>query len=566
MSPAMLADLAHLMARLDQTSKRLELAGLIAALLSSLEPEEIAPAVRLILGQVFAEWDNRALNMSWQAVDDIIDELVHTAPAEREAIYGQAVDGGQVVELLLERARRAPPEPPPLTLLEVYRTFEQIAAAAGSGSRARKAGLLRNLLRRSSPAEAKVIVKNVIGEMRHGAGEGIVLDGIARAAGVPAPLVMRANQLWGDLGEAATVALTAGEAALRAADVKLFRPMKPMLAATAEDMADVFERHGGPDSGVALEYKLDGARVQVHKNGSQVRIYSRQLQDVTDSLPDVVALIRQGILAETAVFDGEAVAVDAQGRPLPFQDLMRRFRRVRDIAATVAEIPLRLALFDILYHDGRSLIDDPYERRWQVLGSVVSRDIAALSLVERSLPATMEEAKVFAEAARRAGHEGVMAKQLGSRYTPGVRGKGWLKLKHVFSLDLAIVAAEWGYGRRHGWLSNYHLAARDAGTGEYHVVGKTFKGLTDAEFEAMTARLLALEIRRRDGTVFVQPQVVVEVLAGEVQASPHYRSGLALRFARIVRIRDDKPVAEVDTLDTLRQFYEDQFRFKGRRT
>jgi DNA ligase-1 len=556
-----LSALAHLTARLDQTTKRLELAALIADFLKSLAPDEIAPAVRLIVGQVFAEWDERALNVSWQAVNNVVEGLIEVPDADREAIYAQAVDGGEVVEHLLERGRREPVQPPPLALLEVYHTFEQIAASSGSGSRTFKTELLRGLLLRADAQEAKVIVKNVIGEMRHGAGEGMILEGIARAAAVRPAVVMRANQLWGDLGEVAAVALLQGEPALRAANLKLFRPVKPMLAAIAEDMAEAFERHGGR---LALEFKLDGARVQVHKDGDRVRIYSRQLQDVTGSLPDLVDRIRQGVGAGAAVFDGEAVAVDAHGHPLPFQDLMRRFRRVRDIAAMVAEVPLQLHLFDVLYLDGESLIDEPYEERWRALERTVAAPPAGLGLVRRLLPATIAEGQAFAEEAHVAGHEGVMSKQLSGPYTPGVRGKGWLKLKYVFTLDLAIVAAEWGYGRRHGWLSNYHLATRDAVTGEYHVVGKTFKGLTDAEFDAMTARLLALETGRKGGTVYVRPEVVVEVLAGEVQKSPRYRSGLALRFARIVRIRDDKPVAEVDTLDTLRRVYEDQFKYKGR--
>jgi DNA ligase 1 len=566
MAATPLADLAELLSRVEQTRKRLELASLLADFLKRLEPEEIPAAVRLIVGQVFAEWDERALNVSWQTVSEVVNSMVAAAPSDKDAVYAEAVDGGQAIQILLEHFRRVAPEQSPLTIVEVYRTFEQIAAVSGSGSRARKEGLLQALLRRAGPAGAKVIVKNVFGEMRHGAGEGIMLEGIARAAGVPAAVVIRANQLWGDLGEVAHVALTESEAALRAASIKLFRPLKPMLAATAEEMSEAFAQHKGR---LALEYKLDGARVQIHKDGPQVRIYSRQLKDVTASLPDVVAMIQQGVRAQNAVLDGEAVAVDAKGHPLPFQDLMRRFRRVRDIEATIAEVPLQLYLFDVLYLDGRSLIDEPYTARWQALEAAAGDGAydrpAGFALVRRTLPAAIEEGLAFAQEARQAGHEGVMAKQLDSRYTPGTRGKGWLKLKHVFSLDLVIVAAEWGYGRRHGWLSDYHLAARDPASGEFEVIGKTFKGLTDAEFEAMTQRLLGLEVRRKPGVVYVEPKVVVEVLAGEVQKSPRYRSGLALRFARIIRIRDDKPARDADTLDTVRQMYEDQFRYKGRR-
>jgi DNA ligase-1 len=238
---------------------------------------------------------------------------------------------------------------------------------------------------------------------------------------------------------------------------------------------------------------------------------------------------------------------------------MRRFRRKHAVAAMVEEIPIQLHLFDALYVDGEALVDAPYRERWAAL----ERATGGSNLVRRLLPGTTEEGHAFAEAAHRDGHEGVMAKDLDSAYNPGVRGKSWLKLKHVMSLDLVIVAADWGYGRRHGWLSNYHLAARDA-TGEYLVVGKTFKGLTDDEFRTMTERLLALERGRKRSTVLVQPQVVVEVLFNEIQESSQYRSGLALRFARITRVREDKSPAQADTLQTLRELYERQFQYKGR--
>jgi DNA ligase-1 len=550
------ARLAHLGEQLERTTKRLELAALLADFLRGLPPEEIPPAVRLTIGQVFPEWDGRALNVSWKAVMTVMDELADAPPAVRDEIAAQAVDGGQAVRILLERTRRQPLSPPPLTILEVFHTFEDIAETAGRGSRARKEALLRGLLVRATPVEAKYLVKIVYQEMRHGVSEGIMLDAVARAAGVKTRLVRRANQLWGDLGEVALVALTERETGLKKATVRLFRPLKPMLAQTAGDLAEAFERYEGR---VALEYKLDGARVQIHRRGDKVRIYSRHLAEVTASLPDVVAEVRDQSAAEEAILEGEAVAMDAEGRPLPFQHLMRRFRRKHAVAATIEEIPIQLHLFDALYIDGKTLVDAPCQERWAALEKAAGK----LNLVRRLIPKTLEEGEAFAEAAYRDGHEGVMAKDLDSAYTPGVRGKSWLKLKHVISLDLVIVAADWGYGRRHGWLSNYHLAARGVDS-EYLVVGKTFKGLTDGEFRDMTGRLLALERSRKGGTVFVQPQVVVEVLFNEIQESSQYRSGLALRFARISRVREDKTAAEADTIQTLRQLYEKQFQYKGR--
>jgi DNA ligase-1 len=557
MSETLFSKLAQLGERLEQTSKRTELAALLAGFLNELAPEEIPPAVRLTIGQVFPEWDERTLSVSWKAVMGVVEQLAEVSDALREEVSARAVDGGETVQMLLELGRRQAPNQPPLTIVAVYRTFAQIAESSGRGSRARKEGMLRDLFQRATSLEAKYLAKAIFQEMRHGVSEGIMLDGIAKAAGVKTRLVRRANQLWGDVGEVALVALTEGAPGLEMASVRLFRPIKPMLAQTSDDIEEAFARYPGR---LALEYKLDGARVQIHRRGDRVEIFSRNLADVSGSLPDVVGEIRKGLAVQEAVLDGEAVAVDATGRPLPFQHLMRRFRRKHAVAELIEEIPIQLYLFDLLYVDGRSLIDVSQEVRWSALEAAAEN----LTLVPRLVPGTLAEAREFARAARQAGHEGVMAKDLDSVFSPGVRGKSWLKLKHVESLDLVIVAADWGYGRRHGWLSNYHLAVRDARTGAFPVVGKTFKGLTDEQFQEMTARLLELERTRKGGTVFVQPQVVVEVLFNEVQESSQYESGLALRFARISRLREDKGPAEADTMESLRRLFERQFEYKGR--
>jgi len=551
------ACLAELGERLEATTKRTEMATLLADFLRELQPEEIRPAVRLTIGQIFAEWDERSLNVSVGAAMDVVDELVDASPTVRDEVAAQAVDPGHRAYLLLDAARKAPPVPPALTILDVFQTFEQVAETSGRGSRARKHALLGALLERATAVEAKYLVRILFQEMRHGVNEGVMLTGIAEAAHVKPALVRRANQLWGEVGEVALVALTEGRDGLRRATLRLFRPIKPMLAQTADDIQEPFRRFDGR---VALEFKLDGARVQIHSRDSEVRIYSRNLSDVTASLPDVAAEIRALLGDREAIVEGEAVAVDSEGRPLPFQHLMRRFRRKHDVAATTEEIPVQLYLFDALYLDRASLIDEPNHARWAALQQAVD----GTDLVPRLVTTDVEQAETFAGQARRAGHEGVMAKDPESTYTPGVRGKSWLKLKHVTSLDLAIVAADWGYGRRHGWLSNYHLAVRDEESGRFLVVGKTYKGLTDDQFREMTERLLALEESRARGTVFVQPRVVVEVLFNEIQESSQYESGFALRFARVSRIRDDKRASDTDTLDTLQELYEDQFRYKGR--
>jgi DNA ligase-1 len=550
-------ELALLGEQLEKTTGRLRLAEMIAQFLQRLAPDEIPSGLRLLIGQIFPEWDERALNLSWRAVSKIAEELTEATDADRQTIYSEAVDAGEAMLLLFEEFRANPPQPPPLTILEVYQTFEQIAETSGKGSRARKEKHLRSLLLRATAVEAKYLVKNVVREMRHGVSEGIVLDAIAQASGAKKKVVRRANMLCGDLGEVAAVALSKGQAGLVEIRPQLFRPLKPMLALTAKDLADAFDHHRGE---IALEYKLDGARVQIHKDDSTVEIYSRNLSRVTKSLPEIVEEVGAQARVETAILEGEVIAVDDEGRPLPFQHLMRRFRRVHKITEIAQQVPVQLYLFDILYRDGQSLVDLPNHERWQILEETKGNTLA----VPRMVPHDVVEGEAFAREAYRKGHEGLMVKHLVSPYSPGVRGKAWFKVKRTISLDLVIVAADWGYGRRHGWLSNYHLAARDEEEGSFLDVGKTFKGLTDEEFKEMTQRLLALETHRSGGTVFVQPKVVVEVLFNEIQASSQYESGLALRFARISRHREDKSPDAADTIQTMRQLFQQQFEHKGR--
>jgi DNA ligase-1 len=340
-------------------------------------------------------------------------------------------------------------------------------------------------------------------------------------------------------------------------DFKVFRPVKLMLAQMAVDVAEAIREHGGK---TAFEYKLDGARVQIHKEGESIKIFSRRLSDVTGSLPEVVELVRRNVKAENAILEGEAIAVSEDGHPLPFQHLMRRFRRVHGIEDLASAVPVKLYLFDILYLNGRSLIMLPYIERRQIL----AENVGEIPLTRQIVTGSVEEAERFLAEAIDAGHEGLMAKKVDSEYVPGIRGKRWLKIKPTLPpLDLVIVAAEYGYGRRRGWLSDYYLAARDAETGEFLTVGKTFKGLTDAEITEMTRRLKELAIKEEPRRVYVIPKIVVEVAYNEIQKSPKYRCGMALRFARITRIREDKNPEEADTIQRVREIYENQFSKKG---
>ncbi len=518
---------ANLCRKLESTTKRTEKVTYLVDFLKQLDHDEIAPAVSFVTGRPFPESDERVLEVGGQTV-----WKVHRNTGQSALVQS------------------------PVTILEVYRTFEKIANTSGAGSRQRKEMLMNTLLSRLPRSDADYLMRIVFGEMRVGAVEGVVLDAIAKATSINAKQVRRANMLLGSLPNVAERALTQGGSTFENVGVKLFVPIKPMLAEMAEGPKEAIKEHGGIS---AFEFKYDGARIQIHRKDDQVRIFSRRLTDVTTSVPDIVRLARERIRGSEYLVEGEIVAIGQEGKPLPFQDLMRRFRRVHEIDAMVTSIPLRLFLFDVIYLDGKLLIDEPYERRWDTLRGLAEAELLATRIVTRDVG----EAEKMMQASIQSGHEGLMAKDLKSTYTPGVRGKKWFKIKSAETLDVVIVAADWGSGRRKGWLSNYHLAVRDDASGEFLVVGKTFKGLTDQEFTEITPKLLGLKTKETDYTVYVKPSIVVEVAFNEIQHSPHYKSRFALRFARITRFREDKRPENADTLQRLTKLYQDQFRFKS---
>ncbi len=446
----------------------------------------------------------------------------------------------------LHQLRDVPPAGvPSLDIADIDAAFDRIAQTAGRGSASARDGLLRQLLGRSTSEEQDFLVRLLFGELRQGALEGVLTDAVARAAGLPAADVRRAAMLAGDLAPVARAALTG--APLSQFILQPFQPVQPMLAESADDVADAIEALGE----ASFEYKLDGARIQVHKLDDEVKVYSRNLRDVTAAVPEIVTVVRAAP-ARAMVLDGEAIAMRANGTPHPFQVTMRRFGRKLDVDRLRAELPLTPFFFDALYVDGQPLVDEPLARRVRVLGE----QIAGANLVPRVVTAVPEAAAAFAREALAAGHEGVMAKAVAGAYAAGRRGQAWLKVKRARTLDLVILAAEWGSGRRRGTLSNLHLGARDGERGGFVMLGKTFKGLTDEMLTWQTQKFLELEIGRDDRTVYVRPAIVAEVAFNEIQASPQYPGGLALRFARVKSYRSDKTPAEADTIATVRAIYD----------
>jgi DNA ligase-1 len=548
-------DFALVCQSLSQTQSRLQMAETVGTFLAALDIDEAEVAARFIVGRAVEQGEEKRLQVSGRAIWKIVAGITGTEE-QGEEIFTAAEDFGEAVEMML-KYRPVDPEPM-LTIRELNEKFIAIAAIEGRHARNRKLDALRELFERASALEAKYIAKILIREMRHGMSEGLMLEAIAKMASRPVAEVRRIHMLEADLGRVVRMLRSPDveksvEGVSSTASSGVVKPLKPMLAQTAVDVAEAYAMLGQE---ISFEHKIDGARVQVHHlDAGEVRIFSRRMNEITQSLPEVVE-IAQRLGARRAILDGEVIAVDAAGRPAAFQEVMRRFGRTRDIEKMRAEQPVRLFVFDLLALDGELLIDLPLAERIGALSALA--ESAGLDLVDRIVEPNLPVAEKFYADAVAAGYEGVMAKSLASKYMPGARGRGWLKIKHTHTLDLAIVAAEWGYGRRHGWLSNYHLAARDEKTGAFVMVGKTFKGLTDAQFREMTERLLALKIDESHGTVTVRPAVVVEVAYNDLQRSPQYEGGIALRFARIVRIRDDKKPADADTLATMSSEFERQ--------
>ena len=434
-----------------------------------------------------------------------------------------------------------------LELRAVNDRFEAIARVAGAGSKRARLHLLGALFARATESERDYLRRLVLGDLRQGALESALIEGIAAAANVPDAAVRRAVMLEGSASAVARVAMASGEAGLARFRLEPLKPVRPMLAQPADTMDDAVHALGD----AMLEYKLDGARIQVHRLGEDVRIYSRQLNDVTAGLPEVVETV-SALPGRSLILDGEVLALRPDGRPHPFQVTMRRFGRTSDVAAMRETIPLTATFFDCLYRDAE-LIDDPFAERRDALV-----DLAGTNLV---VPGRRtddpREACAFLRDALEAGHEGIMAKAPASLYAAGNRGADWLKVKQVHTLDLVVLAAEWGSGRRSGWLSNLHLGAR-ADDGSFVMLGKTFKGLTDRLLEWQTRELLAREIGREDRVVHVKPELVVEIAVNDLQSSPHYPAGLALRFARVKRYRRDKRPGEADRIDTVQRLYAEQ--------
>jgi DNA ligase-1 len=495
----LLAEIATASEDIRSTSGRGAKVTRLAACLAALAPDEVPAGVAFLSGRLL----QRQTGAGWAALRDL---------------------------------------PPPgagstLTVLEVDAAFARMAALAGAGSIGARRELVHSLFARAGEPEQRLLRGLIAGELRQGAQEGVMIEAAARAASVPASELRRALMLRGDLGDVAATALRDGAEGLRRYRLEVGRPLQPMLAQTAESVTSALERLGT----AAIEWKLDGARIQIHRHGTDVAVFTRTLDDITARVPEVVDAVR-ALPVTAAVFDGEAIALAANGRPLPFQVTSARIAGRRNVESLRKDVPLTPVVFDLLHLDGTDLLERPGSERFTALAGA-----APQLVVPRLSDPDADAAEAFAREALAHGHEGVMVKALDQPYEAGRRGAGWLKVKPVHTLDLVVLAAEWGHGRRQGVLSNLHLGARDP-DGGFVMLGKTFKGMTDAMLAWQTERLLELESGRDGHIVHVRPELVVEIAFDGIQTSPRYPGGVALRFARVKRYRSDKRAGDADTI------------------
>ncbi|HVF38293.1 MAG TPA: ATP-dependent DNA ligase [Gemmatimonadaceae bacterium] len=502
-----LEEVAQTSAAVAATSGRLDKIAKLAALLTRVPPDDIATAIGLLTG-----WPRQGkIGVGWASV---------------------------------AAARDATPAPAAaLELGDVDRVFDQLLSTRGRNSGTERARLLNELFSRATTEEQQFLAAMLVGEVRQGALEGVLIEAVAKAAAIKPDKVRRAAMMAGDLGVIAQAALRDGEQALAEYQLQLFRPVQPMLADSSETVAEALSG----DAPVAVEWKLDGARIQVHRSDDRIAVYTRNLIEVTNAVPEVVEAVA-ALRARELILDGEVIALDADRRPHSFQTTMHRFGRRMNFLKLRDEIPLSPFFFDILYHDGESIVDQPLASRLQRLDSIIPESLRP----PRIITARVEDAERFETETLSRGHEGIMVKSLSAPYAAGRRGSAWQKVKRARTLDLVVIAVEWGSGRRKGRLSNLHLGARDPATGGFVMLGKTFKGMTDALLEWQTKELLARETGRDAHIVYVRPELVVEIAFNDVQVSPHYPGGVALRFARVKGYRPDKNPGEADTIEIVR--------------
>lgn len=557
-------ELVSVYEELDATAATLEKTAILAEAFSTSDKDHLSMVVKLVRGKVFANWESVELGVSSSLTLEAIEKATGIPETDIEDIWREKGDLGSAAEIAIAEKAQQSLVSNPVTVSRVYNTLQDLAAFEGEGSQARRVDTIAGLLSDASPHEAKYIVRTIVGAMRLGVGEGLIRDAIAEAFldGTDEAIgcVERGYEVTNDFAVVANRAKSDGREGLNALDIELFRPIKPMLAQKASDVSEALDELGDEDGDVLFETKYDGIRAKLHRRDDEIRLYTRRLEDVTTQFPDIIEAVEQGIDSTNYIIEGEIVGYDPETTAiLPFQELSQRIKRKYNIEAMSEEIPVTLYVFDILYMDQQSLLEQPLRHRIERLTDIHSRIPQALERADYRQTSSLTDATNFYEEVVRAGHEGVMAKNLDATYQPGNRVGYQLKIKTTMEpLDLVVTRAKWSEGRKSDYLGRPYLACRDTDSNSFKEVGRMHTGFTDNQLEEFTALVEPL-ITSVDGReAQLKPEIVLEVEYEEIQESPKYGSGFALRFPRLSRIRDDLDPVDIDTLERVQRLYDQQ--------
>jgi len=558
------AELASLFDELSAYSSRLKKTDIIADFLTRASEDDIEIVCTFLAGRIFPAWDTRDIGVAGKTLVKVIANISGKSSEDVIESYRDTGHLGITAERLLEKkvAMSLAAFEEDLTVAELYRQFEEMAATTGKGSAQKKQRMLASLLSRATPREAYYVVSLAMRNLLIGSKEGVTEDAVAQSFDVPPDAVRRAWMLTNDIGLVARIAKTEGFSGLQALDIEPMRPVRPMLAQNVAGASEALDVMGGQ---AAFETKYDGARIQVHKIGPEIKLFSRKMEDLTEALPDIRLAVKESVHADSVILDCEAIAVDNRtGKVIPFQNVLNRIRRKYKVRELSHQIPMQLRPFDILYLNGDSLVDRSLVERRALLEKTVVPLDGRCKPSEFKILDDPEAVSEFFKRSIDAGHEGLMAKELSADYSPGIRGRKMVKLKETLeSLDLVVIAAEYGHGRKAGWITSYELAARDEDNEQWAPVGRVSSGASDEQLKELTEEIKPLIISEHGRIVDVEPQIVLEVKFNEIQKSPNYASGFALRFPRIVRIREDKGPDDVETLERVEALYHLQFKLKG---
>jgi DNA ligase-1 len=567
------ATLAEAFEKLEQTASYLEKNSIITELLKNTAVGEIEKVVLLLLGRPWPAYVSKETGVGLQQLKKAIAKASGYPPSEVERLMREVGDLGEVARRLMMKKKQVTLFAEKLTVEKVFDKIKQLPDITGEGSVDRKIDSISELLTSSQPLEAKFIVRTVLGDLRIGVAEGRLRDAIASAFGVSPEKVEHAYMLTTDYSLVAKAVAESGERGLQKLGVSVGHPVNPMLAQRAEDIAEILERMGGK---AAFELKLDGIRVQVHKDGEEIALFTRRMENYTHMFPDIINPLRKALRPTRVVVDGELVAIDKKtGKPMPFQEVLKR-RRKYDIGEVAEQIPVEIHFFDVLLADGKTMLDEPYLKRRAMLERIVEEIEGKVRVVEQKILSDPAEIQKFCDYAIKLGHEGLLAKDLNSNYRAGRREFVWLKLKPTLeTLDLVVVGAHHGKGKRAGFFGSYILAARDEESERFKTVTRCGSGFTDDDLKELTEMFKKIQLRRPHEDVDIEiecdsyfpPQVVFEVAYEEIQVSPEekHTSGLGLRFPRYVRVREDRRPEEITTVGEIQELFELQERRKGKR-